>query len=172
MKLFNVVAAALLACACATDGGLRGANTDTLKAGESLKAGEQLTSGCGGIIKFVVQGDGNLVVYQTNTGASNDAVLWASNTHTATGDGLHLDLQGDGNLVLYSDPQPHPVVWATNTNSATELVAQCDCNAVLRDSAGKALWATNTEAHNLVAFEPNLRGRFSDNRVTRIDLMT
>ncbi|MEC7584469.1 MAG: hypothetical protein VYE77_09135 [Planctomycetota bacterium] len=38
------------------------------------------------------------------------------------------------------------------------------------EPGGGALWATNTDAHNLVSFEPNLRGRFSDNRVTRIDL--
>ena len=101
------------------------ANTDTLHAGESLKAGQQLTSG-GGVAKLVVQGDGNLVLYQTNTGAQNDPVLWASNTHTSTATGLHLDLQGDGNLVFYWDPGR--VVWASNTSTATELVAQSDCN--------------------------------------------
>ena len=59
MNLFAIVAAPLLASAS-----LRGANTDTLHAGESLTAGQQLTSG-GGMTKFVVQGDGNLVLYQT-----------------------------------------------------------------------------------------------------------
>jgi len=125
------------------------ANTDTLHVGESLKAGQQLTSG-GGMTKFVVEGDGNLVLYQTSyqTNTPTPAgypVLWSSSTHTPTGAGLHLDFQGDGNLVLYSDPlTPHPVVWASNTSSATELVAQSDCNMVLRDSALNALWATNT----------------------------
>ena len=117
------------------------ANTDTLHAGESLKAGQQLTSG-GGVAKLVVQGDGNLVLYQTNTGAQNDPVLWASNTHTSNSNGLHLDLQGDGNLVFYWDPGR--VVWASNTSTATELVAQSDCNLVLRDGALNALWASNT----------------------------
>lgn len=32
-----------------------------------------------------------------------------------------------------------------------------------------ALWVTNTEAHNHIRFEPNLKGRALDNRVTRID---
>lgn len=32
------------------------------------------------------------------------------------------------------------------------------------------LWITNTEAHNLIHFEPALRGRFVTNRITRVDL--
>ena len=151
MKVCNVVVAATLACVCSASGGPDGAITDQLKAGESLQAEQQLTSGSGKA-KFVVQSDGNLVLYQsaqTNTGASDDVVLWASNTHAATGDGLHLDLQvDDGNLVLYSDPQkPDPVVWTSSTSSATELVLQDDCNLVLRDSALNALWTTNTGCH-------------------------
>jgi len=118
-----IIAATLLACASATNIGLRGANTDTLHAGETLTANQQLTSST---TKFIVQDDGNLVLYQTNTGAPNDVVLWASNTHASTTDGLHLILQGDGNLVLYG--APGPVIWASNTSTATELVAQSDCN--------------------------------------------
>jgi YVTN family beta-propeller protein len=34
------------------------------------------------------------------------------------------------------------------------------------------LWVANTEALNLVRFEPNLRGHFADNRVTRLALGT
>lgn len=34
------------------------------------------------------------------------------------------------------------------------------------------LWVANTEALNLIAFEPNLRGHFVDNRVSQFDLST
>ncbi len=34
------------------------------------------------------------------------------------------------------------------------------------------LWVANTEALNLVRFEPNLKGHFADNRVTRLELPT
>ncbi len=41
---------------------------------------------------------------------------------------------------------------------------------LLPDPAGDALWVANTEALNLVRFEPALRGHFVDNRVTRLPL--
>lgn len=40
------------------------------------------------------------------------------------------------------------------------------------EPGGGGLWAANTEALNLIRFEPALRGHFVDNRVTRIDLAT
>jgi YVTN family beta-propeller protein len=42
-------------------------------------------------------------------------------------------------------------------------------NAVL-DPAGNRLYVVNTEAHNEVRFEPNLRGRFASARVAIVDL--
>ena len=76
-------------------------------------------------------------------------MLWATHTQTVSGAGLHADLQSDGNLVLYSDPlAPSSVLWASNTTGvAAELVAQTDCNLVLRDGKLNVLWATNTGCH-------------------------
>lgn len=34
------------------------------------------------------------------------------------------------------------------------------------------VWVVNTEARNLIRFEPNLKGHFADNRVTRLNLAT
>jgi DNA-binding beta-propeller fold protein YncE len=34
------------------------------------------------------------------------------------------------------------------------------------------VWVANTEARNLIRFEPNLKGHFADNRVTRLNLAT
>lgn len=123
-------------------------NTDTLKVGDSLQANQQIA--CDGVTLFIMQDDGNLVLYQTNadTGADGNVVLWATGTTESGDSGIHLDFQGDGNVVLYADKRPsqptNPVLWATNTSSAVELVAQCDCNVVLRDASGNSLWATNT----------------------------
>ncbi|MEW6736336.1 MAG: hypothetical protein AB1489_33900 [Acidobacteriota bacterium] len=55
---------------------------------------------------FVVQNDGNLVVYN-----SKGSAIWASNTNGKVPVGLYL--QNDGNLVLY---QATPA-WASGTNS-------------------------------------------------------
>jgi len=40
-------------------------------------------------------------------------------------------------------------------------------NLAVQPGSGE-IWTTNTEAQNLVKFEPRLQGRFADNRVTRI----
>lgn len=59
---------------------------------------------------FVVQLDGNLVVYN-----SSGAPIWASNTCGVASIGLYL--QNDGNLVLYTGTAEKPVpAWASNTN--------------------------------------------------------
>lgn len=42
--------------------------------------------------------------------------------------------------------------------------------ALALDPAGEFLYLAGTEAHNLTFFQPNLRGRFVDNRITRFQL--
>merc|ERR1711988_421010 len=72
-----------------------------LHPGDEMRPGEQLTAGD---YKFVVQGDGNLVVYK-----GSDAI-WASDTN-----GRKIDkfvMQADGNLVSYDGSAP---VWASDT---------------------------------------------------------
>jgi hypothetical protein len=64
------------------------------------------TSGSGNLVEAVMQGDGNLVLYNRLTGAA----LWASGT--AGHPDAVLSLQNDGNLVIYAGGSP---VWASNT---------------------------------------------------------
>jgi hypothetical protein len=66
------------------------------------------TVGCGGC--FSMQGDGNLVVYDSG-GQLPGHGCWASGTNGHMP--AFLALQNDGNLVIYSGPT---AVWATNTS--------------------------------------------------------
>jgi hypothetical protein len=78
--------------------------------GEGLSPGTGISS-CNGRYWFVMQSDGNLVLYNTNTGAA----LWSTSTAVA-GRLVMAIMQGDGNLVLYDRSyNPWAVVWASNT---------------------------------------------------------
>jgi hypothetical protein len=103
-------------------------------ANREMRRGMSVSS-ANGIYTFVMQGDGNLVLY-TNAGRA----LWASNT---VGSGQFVIFQGDGNLVVYT-ADGHPV-WASNTggSGATSFVVQDDGNLVLYKSGG-AVWASGT----------------------------
>jgi serine protease len=106
--------------------------------GQELQVGQSLVSK-DGRFRLVLQGDGNMVVYQGGT------PLWASST---VGRGSsYAPMQGDGNLVIYT-AAGHPV-WAsgTNGNPGAVLVMQSDGNLVIYTSTGTALWATNTCCH-------------------------
>lgn len=85
---------------------------------------------------LVLQGDGNLVLYNANGRA-----IWASDT-----DGKDVDraiFQNDGNFVLY-DRSNRPV-WASNTvGRGGYLVLQNDMNAVIYSPIHTPSWATNT----------------------------
>jgi hypothetical protein len=115
-----------------------------LPCGNNLLANEGLTN-AEGTARLVLQGDGNLVLYNKNGKA-----LWASGTAGNAGD--RLEVQTDGNLVVYA-PSPmafhcqtrafshtmcryqgSSVKWASNSNvhpQGCELVVQDDCNVVL-----------------------------------------
>ena len=139
-----VAASGVSALPISGDSGLL-SDTDTMHVGDSLAVGGQLVS-IGSEVKLCVQGDGNLVLYQTNV---DDVPLWATNTGVPGDAGIHLNFQGDGNLVLYADQHPSTVstgvLWASDTSSAQELVLQSDCNLVLRDASMNAVWASNTQ---------------------------
>ena len=94
-----------------------------------------------GRFRFVMQGDGNLVLY-----APGNVPLWASNTsgHTNVWDAV---MQSDGNLVVY-DAHGH-ALWASNTHghAGARLIAQSDGNVVIYDPVNHPLWATNTSGH-------------------------
>jgi hypothetical protein len=107
-----------------------------LASGSTLTAGQQVTSP-DGRFRFVMQGDGNLVLYQGNT------PLWAS--HTNGSGGVRATMQTDGNLVVYT--AGGAPVWSSHTNghAGASLWMQSDGNAVIYQ--GGPIWASNTCCH-------------------------
>jgi len=110
---------------------------DRLLPKEGLTVGQSITS-TDGRFRFVLQSDGNLVLY-----APGNVALWASNT-AGHPDVWDVAMQGDGNLVIYN-VFGHPL-WASNTagHAGAWLIAQNDGNVVIYDPANHPLWATNT----------------------------
>jgi hypothetical protein len=110
----------------------------TLTANQYLAANQSLTS-CDGRFALILQGDGNLVLYEGST------ALWASNTVNSSA--VRAILQGDGNFVLYT--ASGTPVWASDTagNAGAQLVLQNDGNLVVDSASGTVLWATNTGGH-------------------------
>jgi hypothetical protein len=106
-----------------------------MRAGDILGPGHHITS-TSGRYRFVYQGDGNLVLY--DSGRST----WAS--HTSGKPAGVCVMQADGNLVVYA-PGPH-ALWASKTagHRGSGLVLQDDGNTVICDADGHPLWATDT----------------------------
>jgi Alpha-lytic protease prodomain len=98
---------------------------------------DQSISSCSGRFTLVMQGDGNLVLYDNTSGAA----LWASWTFGA---GFAAYMQSDGNLVIYT-PEGQPV-WASNTSgqNGALLLVQDDGNSVVYTYTAVPLWWTNT----------------------------
>jgi hypothetical protein len=109
--------------------------TSILPAGRVMAAGEQLTSSGGGY-RFVMQDDGNAVLYRDST------PLFATNTSGRPSSSLIL--QGDGNLVIYDSTGN--ALWAASAfpGSGAFLALQPDGNLVEYSSSMTAAWATNT----------------------------
>ena len=109
---------------------------DRLAPGDSLGPGAHLVSASGKARLEVQATDGNLVLYD-----SAGAVIWSADT---TGNpGAHLDFQGsDGNLVLYDSGTTH-ALWSSGPQggAASAVVLQDDCNLVITDTGGAALWS-------------------------------
>jgi hypothetical protein len=106
----------------------------TLGMGGILSAGQTIQSpDCG--IRFVMQTDGNLVVYSRLGHA-----IWASGSR---GSGARLALQTDSNLVIRDSAGT--VKWASGTKGTggNQLRVQNDGNVVLYSSSG-AVWSTHT----------------------------
>lgn len=85
--------------------------------------------------KFIMQTDGNLVIY------SPTRAIWSSGTWGK--EVSNLVMQTDGNLVLYSkNGQP---LWHSNTSGAglSQLIMQADGNLVLYNSV-QPTWHTHT----------------------------
>jgi hypothetical protein len=85
--------------------------------------------------KFVLQGDGNLVLYSANH------PIWASSTIGSNA--TRLSMQADGNLVLY-DANGTALWYSQTVGGGTSYVAiQNDGNVVIYNNNG-ARWSTNT----------------------------
>jgi|GEM_PF-2324386 len=110
---------------------------DRIQSHREMPEGSFLQSG-DGRFKMVVQGDGNLVIYQSNQ------PIWASNTGGIGTPGFKLAVQSDGNIVMYGKNAP---IWASNTNGvgigSYTLVMQNDGNLVLYDQ-NSSIWASGT----------------------------
>jgi hypothetical protein len=124
----------------AAPSGTPGCTGSTSSCGE-LTANQELTSNqslasCNGDYTLIMQGDGNLVLYQGST------ALWASGTVGSGAD--EAIMQGDGNFVLYTSSGS--AVWASNTpgNAGAYLDVQNDANVVIYSASGAALWSTGT----------------------------
>jgi hypothetical protein len=120
-----------------------------LKNSESLNTGESLETAQGNHF-FVLQGDGNLVLYYREGGRQR--ATWASNTAGVATN--RLVMQEDGNLVLYGPPpgrSGNGDVWDSGTvgqGSSCWFQVQDDGNAVIySDASGSpvAKWATGTD---------------------------
>jgi hypothetical protein len=106
-----------------------------LTANQRLTTNQSLVS-CNNEYTLIMQGDGNLVLYQNGT------ALWASNTAGSAAD--EAIMQGDGNFVLYTSSGTP--LWASGTagNAGAYLDVQNDGNVVIYSSSGSALWSTGT----------------------------
>lgn len=112
--------------------------SDRIRSHSWMNEGEYLKSR-NGKYKFVLRGDGNLVLY------SGKKAIWSSKTGGKGKYPFKLKMQRDGNLVVYGMGK---AIWSSKTNKKGRgpyrLVMQSDRNVVLYDSLGKALWSTST----------------------------
>ncbi|UYZ61416.1 N-acetylmuramoyl-L-alanine amidase [Hymenobacter weizhouensis] len=113
----------------------------TLYQGQTLQQGQSLRSP-NGQYTLLMQGDGNLVLYQ------GSQALW----HTHTWGRPHITacvMQGDGNLVLYDNSgTPH---WNTGTwNYPGSYVTLEDNGNLVMYYHGTAIWASNTASARAV----------------------
>jgi hypothetical protein len=103
-----------------------------LPSGAKLQKNEDVLSNSGRF-DLVLQGDGNLVLYDTTLGLIGDpkAAIWASDTYTRRAD--YCLMQGDGNLVMFGIPNERHVIWDLGTagHANAYLVVQDDGNLVL-----------------------------------------
>jgi len=110
-----------------------------------------------GEYKFVMQGDGNLVLYQ------GGAARWASNSNGKGTAPYRLVMQGDGNLVIYD--KNNSATWASNSNgkgtAPYRLVVQNDRNVVIYDRNNSATWASNSNVKAAAAPNPYAKSYMS-----------
>ena len=108
---------------------------DTLTGGQSLSAGQSITS-ANGRYTLIMQGDGNLVLYASNS------PLWSSGTNGNSG--AYAVMQTDGNFVIYGPGGP--AIWASGTwgDYNAEIRMQCDGNLVIYTPSNVPVWDSRT----------------------------
>ncbi len=121
-----------------------------LAVGSYLTPGQFITS-CDGRFKFILQGDGNAVIYN-----SSNVALWSSNT--ATKPSAKIIMQTDGNLVIYNSSDGF--IWGSvnsaggHTGTPTGLNMQGDGNLVIYATNGSVLWNSGTGGHGVATLQP------------------
>lgn len=107
----------------------------TLAPDTGLTAGQSLAS-CDGSYVLDMQGDGNLVLYESGS------VVWAS--RTAGTEAVKAAMQTDGNFVLYTSGGS--AVWFTSTtgNPGAHLSVQDTGDVVILSTSGSTLWSSRT----------------------------
>lgn len=108
-----------------------------------MPSGAKLASGAGlvspnGQFRFVMQIDGNVVVYKGPLSIPSSAI-WSSGTFDNPGAILRMKV--DGNLCLINKGV---VLWSTNTNefNSVAVVMQNDGRVVLLSAGGHEIWYT------------------------------
>ncbi len=127
-----------------TEGGSGDDDADipnSLLADTDLNGGDRLQSP-NDAFRLYLQGDGNLVLRDNETGES----LWSSGTQ-GTG-AMRLRLQGDGNLVLRT--AGGSAVWSTSTEGSGSNRLQLNNDGMLALYAGDAVvWSVNAEGDDV-----------------------
>ena len=111
---------------------------DRLKRGKRMRPEKPLWSK-NGKYKFLLQHDGNLVLYRCSR--DRERPIWDS----VTSDAEFAVLQDDGNFVLYRDEGHENAIWHSDTcgQDVDYLIVQNDGNVVIYDGS-RPVWATNT----------------------------
>lgn len=116
--------------------------SNTLKAGQTLMAGQKLISANAKYMLLLQANDGNLCVYQNNNG-NKGSFVWCSMKYGFQN--AKLVLQADGNLVVYDANNTKK--WASNTvPSADEMFRDSKLKPVklqLENDGTFALYAKN-----------------------------
>ena len=115
---------------------------NTLNPGASLSVNQELRSN-NGLYVLIMQGDGNLVLYEGVMTPPRRAV-WSTNTWNLPPERRpnRAAMQQDGNFVLYSTTGAE---WASGTWTfpGSRLILQDDRNLVIYDPNNIARWASN-----------------------------
>jgi hypothetical protein len=100
-----------------------------------------------GRFRFIMQEDGNVVLYTESDVMMSDEPIWSSGTDKRTDGPFQLLLQADGNLVAYNEAGD--AFWSSEIAEEQRtgpyiLIMQDDGNVVLYNSEGASIWMTDT----------------------------